>query len=167
MWRAALSLVPPWAWAAVAAGLLAWAAAERWQYGREQRAAGAAKVQARWDEAREQQRQVDAAERQRLQAVTKEITDDHAKKAARSAASAAATRAELGRLRDELSAARAAPAASDPAAAAEPDAATAHDRVVIECAAEYASLGEHADAIEDRLADLQAWVGRVCVSGER
>jgi hypothetical protein len=157
-------LMPRWAWALVAGGLVAWAAAERWQYGREQRAAGEATVQERWDAAKEKQRLVDAAERRRLQAQTKEIDDDHARKAARSAATAAATRAELGRLRNELSAARAAPAASDPAAAAEPDAATAHDRVVLECAAEFAALGEHADAIEDRLADLQTWVGRVCVT---
>jgi hypothetical protein len=158
-----LGLLPRWAWLGLAALVLAGSHMKAYLSGRED---GRAAVRADWQAAKDKQRDVDAAERSRLQAITKEVDHDHAKTAARAAAAAAATRAELDRLRDVL-AAGAAPAASDPGAAAEPDAATAHDRVVIECAAEYASLGEHADAIEDRLSGLQDWVARVCVSGER
>lgn len=151
MIRFLLGLVPPWGWL-LAAGV-ALASVVTWHLVQVQQAKQ--EVRAEFD----QQANRDAL--RRFEA-SQGVTDRAHKERQALAAAAAAARADAGRLRDELAAARA--AAAGPGS---DGAATVPLELLGECSARRESVAREAAQLAAKVRGLQDWIGRVCLGGPK
>jgi hypothetical protein len=153
----ALSLVPPWAWAALAGVVLVttfaagWRAADgRWQAKEKVRLAEQTQHAL---EASQEARRIEQARAAKVQ----EVTNDYATRSNRDRVAAAAARTELDGLRSAL--ADRDRAAAAPGAACTIDAGGGLERQLLgACASALADLGGEADRLETKLTGLQRYV---------
>jgi hypothetical protein len=146
--RFALGLIPPWAWLAAAgvalASVVTWHFVQIHQAKQEVRA-----------EINEQANR-DALKRHEA---NQGVTDRAHQERTALAAVAAAARADAGRLRDELAAARA--AAAGPGS---DGAATVPLELLGECAERREAVAGEAAKLASQVRGLQDWIGRVCLA---